>query len=242
MLLSGSATIAQTPDLTTIRLISAPSDDMRPILYADKATVPNAGVIVAANSPIRSPLDLQGKVVACTAIGDIGYLGLRAMIDATGGDSAQVRWVEIPISSVAVAIEQGRVDAGLSTEPFMTKDLKGGKVRFLVDMLAGNKTPILESAFYATREYVAKNRDTVARFARVIREAAVYSNAHEEETVPLYAAFAGMEPAVAAQMHRTYTATEFDPRQIQPVIDYAAKYGLIPRTVDAKDLVAGAAR
>jgi NitT/TauT family transport system substrate-binding protein len=186
-------------------------------------------------------LDLQGKVVACTALGDIGYLGLRAIIDGRGGDSSTIKWVEIPTSAVTAALDAGRVDAGLITEPSMSRDIASGKVRFLVDMLGtgGYPRPILESAFYATHAFADKNRDAVARFAQVVEEAAAYSNTHEAQTVPLWAAFAGLEPDVAAKIHHTYTATAFDPQQIQPVIDLAAKYNIIPHVFDARDFIAG---
>ena len=97
----------------------------------------NSGIMIAANSPLKSVLDLQGKVVGCTAIGDIGYLGIRGLIDAQGGDSSTVKWVEIPISTLGPAIEAGRVDAGLTIEPVMSKDLGTGKFRILADMLNG---------------------------------------------------------------------------------------------------------
>ncbi len=299
LLFSAGTPSAQPTNPTTIRVISSPSDDLRPLLYAQKAGLftkaglnvvlersssgavvaqaiiggamdvgkaslssliagyargvpfemiapsaihraasPNSAVIVATDSPIRTPLDLQGKVVSCTAIGDIGYLGIRGMIDRQGGDSASVRWVEIPTSAVALAIEQGRVDAGITTEPFMAKDLKGGKVRMLFDMLNGYPRPILESAFFATRDYVEKNRDAVARFAKALQQAAAYSDTHEAETVPLFAAFAGMDDETAAAMHRTYTPPTFDASQIQPVIDLAAKYKVIPRRFDAHEIIA----
>jgi NitT/TauT family transport system substrate-binding protein len=299
VLIAGSSALGQST-LTTIRLISAPSDDLRPVLYAQKAglfrregldvviqssnsgavaaqavvagamdvgksslsaliaayvrglpfvliapsaihqaSAPNSAVIVATNSPMKSPLDLQGKTVGCTAIGDIGYIGIRALIDSRGGDSSTIKWVEIPTSAIAAALDQGRVDAGITTEPFMTKDLRAGKVRFLFDVLSGYPRPILESAFYATHQYVDKNRDVVARFAKAVAEGAAYSNTHPAETVPLFATFAGLEPEAAAQMHRTITATKFDPQAIQPVIDLAAKYKVIPRDVSARDLIAG---
>lgn len=205
------------------------------ILY--RKEVPTSGIVVAANSPLRTPLDLQGKVVACTAIGDIGYLGLRALIDAHGGDSSTVRWIELPTSAVTVAVEQGRVDAGLITEPYMMQAVRAGRVRILVDMLSGYSKPILESVFFARRDYVAKNRDVVARFAKVLQRAAIYSDAHEAETLPLLVSFTGMDPKVAAEMRHTYTATSFDPAQIQPVIDLAATYKIIPHGFDARELL-----
>jgi len=299
-LVSGGTSPAQTPaDLTAIRFISSPSDDLRPVLYAQSAGlfkkagldveitratsgavvaqsviagamdvgksslvsliaayargVPfvmiapsaihqkddaNDGVMILANAPFKSPLDLQGKVVGCTAIGDIGYLGLRAMIDEQGGDSSTVRFIELPTTTLGATLEQGRVDAGITNEPYMSKDLGTGKFRMLADMLNGyGPRPILESAFFSTRDYVAKNRDAMARFAKVMEQASAYANSHIPETLPLIVAFSGMDAHAAAIMHKTYTALAFDPAQIQPVIDVAAKYKVIPKTFSARDML-----
>jgi ABC-type nitrate/sulfonate/bicarbonate transport system substrate-binding protein len=291
---------AQTPsDVTTIRFISSPSDDLRPVLYAQSAGlfkkagldveitratsgavvaqaviagamdvgksslvsliaayargVPfvmiapsaihqkddaNDGVMILANSPLKSALDLQGKVVGCTAIGDIGYLGLRAMIDDQGGDSTTVRFIELPTTNLGATLEQGRVDAGVTNEPYMSKDLGTGKFRMLTDMLNGyGPKPILESAFFATRDFVAKNRDAMARFAKVMTQASAYANTHIPETLPLMVTFSGMDAHAAAIMHKTNTALAFDPSQIQPVIDVAAKYKIIPKAFSARDML-----
>lgn len=298
-LLGGVAATAQAPALTTIRLVSAASDDLRPLLYAQKAglfkhegldvqlqlsnsgamaaqaivggamdvgkssitsliaayarglpfvliapsivhrpATPTSSIVVGANSPIRTALELQGKVVSCTAIGDIAYLGVRALIDKAGGDSSTVRWVELPPSAVTAAIEQGRIDAGLIAEPYLSKSTKAGQVRSLVDELSGYPRPILETAYYATRDYVTKNRDVVRRFAKVMEEASAYSNTHLAETVPLFASFVNIDAETATQMHHTWEATSFDPRAIQPVIDLAARYKIIPRELDARDFLA----
>jgi NitT/TauT family transport system substrate-binding protein len=293
----------QTPELTPIRLISAPSDDLRPVLYAQKAGLfrragldvtlqitssgavatqavlggamdigksniaplitayahglpfvlvapsivykpewPLTGaVMVVPSSPLHSALDLQGKTVACTALGDITYLGIRAIIDNHGGDSSTVKWVELPTAAVTAALEAGRIDAGLVTEPSYSEGMKAGKLRQLVDMLGdgGYARPILESAYYTTHAFADKNHDALARLAPVMAQANAYSDTHNAETVPLWAAVAGLDPAAAAQIHRTYSATVFDPRGIQPVIDLAAKYHVIPHGFDARDLIAG---
>jgi len=197
----------------------------------------NEGIMVAAASPIKTALDLQGKTLACTAIGDIGYLGTRALIDSMGGDSSTVKWVEIPTTTLGPALEAGRVDAGVTTEPYMSKDMSTGKFRVVADMLNGYKGQILESAFFSTREYAEKNRDSVERFAKVLQQAAAYANTHIPETLPLMVSFSGMDADAAAKMHKTWTPPSFDPQQIQPVIDAAAKYQVIPKGFSARDML-----
>jgi NitT/TauT family transport system substrate-binding protein len=200
------------------------------------ATSVNSAILVAANSPLKSPLDLQGKTVSCTAIGDIGYLGLRAMIDAQGGDSSTVKWVEIPISAAAAAVEAGRIDGSVSAEPYMSRDLSAGKVRMLVDMLDGYPGEILEGAFFSTHDFAAANTDALARFASVLRQGAIYANAHGNELIPLLVTNTGMEPDVAAHMRRAMNGVNFDPSQVQPVIDVAAKYKVLPHGFDAHEM------
>lgn len=297
---SNAGAPAQSPELTVIRLTSSPSDDLRPVLYAQSAGlfkkagldvqitratsgavvaqsvlagamdvgksslvsliaayaqgVPfvmvapsaihlrndaNDGVMVLTNAPFKSPLDLQGKVVACTAIGDIGYLGLRAMIDQMGGDSSTLKFIELPTTTLGASLEAGRVDAGVTNEPYMSKDLGTGKFRMLTDMLNGyGPKPILESAFFSTKDFVGKNRDAMARFAKVMAQASAYANSHIPETLPLMVSFSGMDAHAAEIMHKTSTAPNFDPSQIQPVIDVAAKYKIIPKGFSARDMLA----
>jgi len=114
----------------------------------------------------------------------------------------------------------------------------------LADMLGegGYARPILESAYYTTHAFAEGNREALARFAAVIVQANAYSNTHDSETVPLWATLAGLDLAAAMQIHRTFSATSFDPRAIQPVIDLAAKYHTIPHGFAAKDFMAGEVR
>jgi hypothetical protein len=68
-------------------------------------------------------------------------------------------------------------------------------------------------------------------------QASAYENTHIPETLPLMVAFSGMDAHAAAIMHKTSTALSFDPSQIQPVIDVAAKYKIIPKTFSARDML-----
>jgi len=198
---------------------------------------PTAGILVKADSPLRTVLDLQGKVCTCSAIGDIAYLGLRALIDKAGGDSSTVKWIEMPFPAVPAAIETGRVDAGLMGEPAMMQEVNAGRLRYFVDELTGYSHPILEVVYFATREWASKNRDTVTAFRKAILQASAYANTHIAETVPLLLPLTKMDPKVAMEMRHAYTATTFDPAAIQPVIDLMVKYKGIPNGFDARDLL-----
>jgi NitT/TauT family transport system substrate-binding protein len=198
---------------------------------------PTAGILVKADSPLKTVLDLQGKTVTCSAIGDIAYLGLRALIDKAGGDSSSVKWIEMPFPAVSAAIQQGRVDAGLMGEPAMMQDVKAGKIRYFVDELTGYSRPILEVVYFTTRDWAGKNKETVAAFTKAVLRGAAYANTHVAETVPLLLPLTKMDPTVAMEMRHGYSATTFDPAAIQPVIDLMVKYKSIPKGFNAKELV-----
>ena len=118
----------------------------------------------------------------------------------------------------------------------MTRDLETGKVRSLVDPLDGYPGEILDGAFFSTRDFVAANRAAIARFADVIHQANVYTNAHSGEMLALLAANTGMDPQVVSKMRRTLNGVEFAPSQVQPVIDIMARYKMLPNTFDARDM------
>jgi len=198
---------------------------------------PTAGYLVLTNSPLKTANDLQGKTVSCSAIGDIAYLGLRALIDAHGGDSSTVKFVELPFNAVAAAIESGRIDAGLMGEPAMMEEVRAGRLRYFVDELTGYSRPILEVVYFCTRDFATKNKDALGRFQKVMLRAAAYADTHVAETVPLLLPLTKMDPQVAMAMRHGYTATTFDPGAIQPVIDLMVKYKEIPKGFDAHELV-----
>jgi ABC-type nitrate/sulfonate/bicarbonate transport system substrate-binding protein len=96
----------------------------------------------------------------------------------------------------------------------------------------------LESAWFANTDFVTKNKETIAKFQRIVALASAYTNAHQSETVDLLATWAGIDPARAARVPRIVTGTTLQARDIQPVIDISAKYNLIPKSFDAKEIMA----
>jgi ABC-type nitrate/sulfonate/bicarbonate transport system substrate-binding protein len=81
----------------------------------------------------------------------------------------------------------------------------------------------------------------VDQFNRVLRDASAYANAHRAEVVPLIAAFTKLEPALVARTMKGASGDYLEAKDIQPMIDATAKYGVIDKPFNAQDLISPAA-
>jgi NitT/TauT family transport system substrate-binding protein len=223
--------------LITAHVRGVPFAVIAPAATAGEASQ-ESGLIVTANGPIHSARDLDGKTVAVTSLITIETIGTRAWIDANGGDSASVRFVEVSPSATQAALEQGRIAAGTILEPQLTAALASGSVRLLAHPYGAIAKRFEGADWFTTADYVVKHRDVVERFERVVRDANVYVAAHETETIPLIAAYTGIEPAKLAQMRHPERPAYLNAGELQPLIDAAARYGFIPKPFPARELYA----
>jgi len=205
------------------------------------AKAPTIGLVVKPDGPVKSAADLNGLTVAVSSINDQYTIATKAWIDAHGGDSSTIKLLEIPLSAVAAAIAQGRVDAGSLETPHLQSAIDAGQVRLLAHPFDALGARWLFSAWFTSQDQLAKNPKIVDAFARALRDATVYTNAHHAETVPLIAKLTSLDPDEIAKMTRTNCGIALDPRDIQPLIDGAAKYKVIPAAFDARELIAPSA-
>jgi NitT/TauT family transport system substrate-binding protein len=204
------------------------------------ANDPISALVANKNSGLTTAKDLSGKTIAVQALRDLSEVALRGWIDENGGNSNSIRVVEVPQSAILTALKEGRVDAANMSNPGLATVLASNTVEVVGrpdDTIAKR---FLLTAWFAADAYVAANPSVVKRFADVMGASAHYTNAHHAETVPLTAPFWGIDPAVLSHMPRATIGERLDPREIQPVIDIAAKYNIIARAFDAKELIAGA--
>jgi NitT/TauT family transport system substrate-binding protein len=202
---------------------------------------PISGMVVLKDSPIVSAKDLNGKIMPTPSLRDIVETSSRAWIDANGGDSKTVRFVELPSAAVLAALLDGRVAAATLSNPYFGNVAASGKVRILSRPEDAIAKRFMITAWFATEAYIEKNREPLARYVQIIQQAATYTNAHHAETVPVTAPFWGLEPAVLAGMTRSYVGAVVDVKDIQPVIDAALKYGIIDKPLDAQQMISAVA-
>ena len=202
-----------------------------------EAATSNEAIICKVDAPFRTGADLNGKIVAVSALNDLYMIGTRSWVDAHGGDSSTVKFVELPISAVPAAIEAGRVDAGGTIDPDLQQAVNGGKVRILCDPNAAIAPRFMYTGWMATTDYTRANRATIDKFRAAMLESARYVNDHLPETVDVMSKFTGISPAVFAGMPRVRSALTVDPKLLQPLIDACAKYKAIPAPFDARELI-----
>jgi NitT/TauT family transport system substrate-binding protein len=200
-------------------------------------SAPISGLVVKKDAPIASARDLDGKTIAVVAINDLTHTGVRAWMDQNGGNAKSVHYLELPSSAVLAALADGRIDAANVSNPAFAQIVASGQVRILGRPSSAIANRYLVTAFFATDTFLTKNGDAAAKFAQVLRTAAAYTNTHHAETVAMTAAFWGIDPAVLTGMVRATVALAVEPREIQPVIDAAAKYGVIDAGFDARRLI-----
>lgn len=209
-------------------------------LYTSDAPV--AAFVVPKNSTVKSGADLNGKTISASSLKDLMTLATEAWIDQHGGDSNAVKFLELPSSAVAAALDQGKIDGATVLYPALAEALKDGKSRVIGYSFDAIAKRFLIAAFFASNDYIAKNTDVVRRFAAAVRESTIYTNAHHAETLALVATWSKISAETLSHMTRSTSAVSFSLAEIQPVIAAAAKYKIIEKEFPAQELIANIAR
>jgi NitT/TauT family transport system substrate-binding protein len=190
------------------------------------SAAPTTELLVAANSPIKTARDLEGKVVAGSGLGTISGYSPRAWIDQNGGDSTKVKFVELAFPAMQAALDAGRVDAVMIAEPFLSAAKK-------VDRVIGSPYDAVSKAFlvsaYFTMEPWAKDHaDVLNRFVGAIYDTAAWANKNRAKSADYLIQYSKIDPAAVGAMTRVQFGEHLTPAMLQPVVNVAAKYGDFP--------------
>jgi NitT/TauT family transport system substrate-binding protein len=213
-----------------------------PLVFIAPASVydtnsPDGALLVSTASPFRAAKDMNGKIVAVPALNDLNTVATRAWIDRNGGDSASIKFVEIPAAAQAAALESGRIDAAALVNPYLAGQLAGGKARMLGKFYDAIAESFMLSGWFTTRDFIDKNRDAVVKFVRTVAITGTYTNAHRSETAPLLATWSSIAPDEAARLPRMTNGIRLSASMIQPLIEASVKAKIIPASFDAREII-----
>lgn len=239
-----AAVVSGTFDIGESSLVSLMNAHLRGVPVAliaagsvYQAKAPMALLVVAADTPYKTAKDLEGKTIGVPSLNDLNSVATQAWVDKNGGDATTLKFVEFSNSAGTAGLVEHRIDAYVLFNPSLAAALDSGKVRVLGPAYGAIKDNYMFADWFATIDWADKHPDIVKTFAHVTAQAAAYTNAHHVETAPLVAEFTGIPLPIVLKMTRTDTATILNPADIQPLIDTAAKYKMIPHAFPAKDLI-----
>lgn len=199
------------------------------------SAAPTAGLVVPKSSPVRAAADLVGKTIAVATLGSLGEIATRAWLDQHHVDVKMVKFVELPFPAMDTAIATGHVDAAAVEEPILSRILRAD-ARLLGNIYDAIANSFLEGGCFATEDFVRTHTLALRRFATVMGETARWANANPAASAVILQKYTGID--VSQERNRVHFADRLDPRQLQPLIDLAAKYGTLKAPFPASQLIA----
>jgi NitT/TauT family transport system substrate-binding protein len=196
-----------------------------------------SALMVDGDSPIRSPRDLQGRTVALNTLANINELVMRAYLDRAGLEPDASELLEVPFPDQPTALQAGRVAAILPVEPFVTLAKQdGARVVDAQPFTALGREPLV-AAFFTTDRWLREHPNTAASFRRAVNRATAYWNEHPGERAAIIARYTKVPAAAAEQIVYGEPRTEITEADVQRQIELSRKYGLIPATFDAAEVL-----
>src|ERR1700682_4031332 len=107
---------------------------------------------------IKSPADLKGKNLGVTDIGSGTHTITLAILGKAGYQGSDAHFVAVGAGNTFIAaIKNGTIDAGMTTEPTITRLIQNGDAKILVDLLTPASTKAALGGDYPFIGIFAKN-------------------------------------------------------------------------------------
>jgi NitT/TauT family transport system substrate-binding protein len=237
--LSGDQQIAYS---TNVSLVTAASKGL-PVQIVSQATrgaeTPKtsfAGLMVAKGSRIRSPSQLAGKTIAVNGLANVNEVTTDAALRKRGVDVSTIKYIEVPLESMASSLDSGRVDAAAAVEPFVTLGKQRGQ-RSLLDNYLEAERGLAIGQYFTTRQYAQKNADVVKRFRSAMNRSMKYTQAHPGEARKAILTYTKIKPAIAERMKLPTWTTGVSRADVETAAKLTKQSGLLKGNVDAKELL-----
>lgn len=193
-------------------------------------------VLVAPDSSIAGIEELEGKRVATNSLTNINYVLVRDAIDAAGGDSSQVQFVEIPFPDQVNALISGQVDATVTPEPFHTIGLNQG-AKPIFSTYDGAVDDMTVSAWFTNSQYAAENPEVVAAFQRAIKKSLQYAADNPDAVRQILLSYTQISPEIIDQLVLPGWPAALNRTSLEYVLKASERYGLVEGDVDLDALL-----
>ncbi len=152
--------------------------------------VPGETLVVSNRSGIKTLADLKGKHIGVTGLG--ASTNFLASYLVTKGGGAPGQYTPVPVgagNTLIAAMQQGRIEAAVTTEPTVSRLQKMGLAHVLVDMrtAAGTRAALggtyPAACLYTRTEWANSHRDAVGRAVAAFVKTLRYLQTHSASEV-----------------------------------------------------------
>jgi NitT/TauT family transport system substrate-binding protein len=198
---------------------------------------PTTVLVVAKNSTIATPKDLEGKTVAVLSLEGPARIATAAWIDKGGANLASVKFVELPPASMGSALERGTIDAATLLEPSLSA--ASSQVKLLAKCYDAIATRFTISAWFCNSTWQHENPLAAKAFIEAMHETNLWADQPQNhtQTGESLAKHTSINPDIIPKMARAFYLDKFDPKLAQPLIDAAVKYKQLNASFPAQQLL-----
>ncbi|MPZ27073.1 MAG: hypothetical protein GEV12_11840 [Micromonosporaceae bacterium] len=213
-----------------LRLISAGT------FGGDSAETDFAQILVADDSDIQGPADLDGRSVAVNTLANVAEVTARASIENAGGGHENIDFVELGFPDMIPALQDGQVDAIFEIEPFVSIGLEQG-LRPVIAPYAGTQPGLAIGSYFSSDEFIAQNPDVIERFVTGVSAAGTAIAENPDEFRTALVDLADLDPEVAEAVVIPTWGGPVDVPSVQLTADLMVRYQLIDQAPPIDEVV-----
>jgi NitT/TauT family transport system substrate-binding protein len=156
---------------------------------SNQPTEGNTEVLVQADSPIESWIDLENTDVMTINLQGLFHLGTLLAVESEGGDPSLVNALPNSPTDAPPALEAGRVDAIVIQDPFLALTKQEYDFRVLGNPFSTVDYEFPVGNFWTSIETAENRPEALRRFKDALAESTEFANANPElllEVIPTY--------------------------------------------------------
>ena len=202
---------------------------------------PTTDGLAVRKDEIKSPADLVGKTVAVGGLVSGLAINFRRAVVKAGGDDKKVKLVELPQPSMIAAVQSGKVDAAVLSEPFVTQaEMEGLQILARLGQYANPGA--MTTGFATTESIYSKNPKAIQAFVTALNKGTqeVIDSIKGDHMLVNYLMLknAKIPQNISEKMvYPTYDTGPVNAASIQPTLDSMFAFGHIKTKITATDLI-----
>ncbi len=139
---------------------------------------------------IKSPADFKGRNLGVTSIGSSTWFLTNYLAVKAGLKPEDIHPVAVGAGNTLIAaMQKGQIDAAMTTEPTISRLLKSGDAKVLLDMrtIEGNRAALgggyPGASLYGQTDWINKNREVTQRLVTALLKALKFVKTHSADEI-----------------------------------------------------------